>query len=93
MAKVKTKSGLSFEIDERIKDDVRLYQYLVEMQSEDRMVKSTAFFDFIKFLFGGRQGAIDFQNAVASAHDGVCRVEDMTQEVNEIMESLGLKKS
>ena len=35
MVKGKTKSGIKFEIDERIKDDTRLYQYVGEMQSSD----------------------------------------------------------
>lgn len=93
MVKGKTKSGINFEIDERIKDDVRLYQYLTELQGNDDEGKGVAFFDMLKLIFGGRDGMIAFQNAVASVHDGVCSSDVMTAELTEIMEKINLKKS
>lgn len=93
MVKGKTKSGIKYEIDERIKDDTRLYQYLVEMQSNDVQKQSVALFDMLGLMFGGRDGIVAFQNAVATTHDGVCTVQELMDELNQIMEAINLKKS
>lgn len=92
MVRGKTKSGIEFELDERIKDDTRLFQYLVEMQSGDVQSQSVALFDMLTLIFGDRKGVIQFQNAVASANDGVCSAALLTSELNEILEALSLKK-
>ena len=94
MVKGTTKSGIKFQIDERVKDDTRLLQYIVEMQdTENQMKQSTAMFDLLGLLFGGRSGVVAFQNAVASTHDGVCTSEVMLKELTEIFEKINLKKS
>lgn len=93
MVKGKTKSGIKFEIDERIKDDTRLYQYSVELQSADSQTQGRALFDLLGLMFGGRDGVINFQNAVATTHDGVCTSESLMHELLEIMEAINLKKS
>lgn len=92
MVKGKTKSGIKFEIDERIKDDTRLYQYVVELQSKDTQVQSAALFDMLGLFFGGRDGVIAFQNTVAAANNGVCSAENLMAEFNEILEAINLKK-
>lgn len=94
MVKGKTKSGIQFEIDERIKDDTRLYQYVTELQNEDDPKgQSKALFDLLGMMFGGRQGVIDFQNTVAAVHEGVCTSELLMQELTEIIKKVNLKKS
>lgn len=92
MVKGKTKSGISYEVDERIKDDTRLFQYATELQSEDTQLQSRALFDLLALMFGGRTGVINFQNTVASVHDGVCTSELLMTELTEIMEKISLKK-
>lgn len=93
MVKGKTKSGLKFQIDESIKNDTRLFQYLTELQSTDRNKQSVALFDMLNLVFGGRDNVIAFQNAIANAHDGVCTAEVMMQELEEIFGALEIKKS
>lgn len=93
MVKGKTKSGIKYQIDERIKDDTRLLQYIVEMQSDDQQLQSVALFDMLSLIFGGRQGVTDFQNAVASSHEGICSTEFLISELTEILEAVNLKKS
>lgn len=94
MVKGKTKSGIQFDMDERIKEDTRLYQFVVEMQNtNDPMSQGRALFDLLSLMFGGRDGVLAFQNAVASAHDGVCTNDAMMSELNDIIEALNAKKS
>lgn len=93
MVKGKTKSGIEFKIDERIKGDTRLLQYIVEMQSDDTQTQTTALFDMLGLMFGGRKGVVNFQNAVAANNNGLCSTELLVKELTEIMEALSLKKS
>lgn len=93
MVKGKTKSGIKYSIDERIKDDTRLLQYAMEMQDEDAQIQGKALFDMLSLIFGGRKGVIEFQNTVASVHDGVCTSELLMAELMEIMDAVNLKKS
>ena len=94
MLKGKTKSGINFEIDERIKDDTRFLQYVVELQNEDDdLLRQKALYDLLGLVFGGRKGVIAFQNTVASVNDGCCTSEVLLKELNEIFEALNVKKS
>lgn len=93
MVKGKTKSGIKYQIDERIKDDTRLYQFATEMRGTDEKKQSQALFDLLGLIFGGRDGVIEFQNTVAAVHDGVCTTELLMAEFTEIMEAINLKKS
>lgn len=93
MVKGTTKSGINFEIDERIKEDTRLVQFSTEMHSDDELIRSQALFDMLGLIFGGRNGVLSFQNTVASVHEGVCSTEYLIAELSEIMEAVNLKKS
>lgn len=93
MVKGKTKSGIKYQIDERIKDDTRLYQFVTEMQSNDDQKRGQALFDLLSLIFGGRDAVIEFQNTVATVHDGVCTTQFLMDELNEIMGAINLKKS
>lgn len=92
MVKGKTKSGIEFAIDERIKDDVRMYGYMTEMSNGTDEEKGIAYLDMMKLIFGGREGLMAFQNAVANAHDGVCSADVLKEEFSEIIEAINLKK-
>ena len=89
-----TKSGIKFQIDERIKDDTRLLQLICDAQDKDAsdMDKSKALFNLIALIFGGKDGAMEFQNTVASVHDGFCTTSDLMLELNEIFEAVNAKK-
>lgn len=89
----KTKSGIEFSIDERIKDDARLIRYLVKIQNKSvpENDKMQAVFDLIDFIFGSGEGADAFMNAVAEHHDGVCSVNALVAELKEIFTLINAK--
>ena len=95
MVKGKTKSGIKFQIDERIKDDARFLYYLAKAQDEaaDLGEKSKAIMGILKLVFGTDEGVITFMNAVASVNDGVCNVETMLSELFEMFDAINAKNS
>lgn len=95
MVKGKTKSGIKFQIDERIKDDVRFLYFMTKAQSEDADVseKSKAIMGVLNLIFGNDEGVISFMNAVASTNKGVCTVELMLSELTEMFDAINAKNS
>ncbi len=95
MAKGKTKSGIEFEIDKRIKDDTRFIYYLTKMQNKEADVSesSEALMGMLKLIFGSDAGVIRFMDAVAYANDGICDVKTMMDELADIFEVLKAKNS
>jgi len=95
MVKGKTKSGIKFEIDERIKDDARALYYLTALQKPDiePMVASKQIFNLFELMFGSDDGIINFMNAVAESNNGVCDTKTMLTELTDMMESIDAKKS
>lgn len=95
MVKGKTKSGIKFQMDERIKDDARFLYYLAKAQDDqsDMGEKSKAIMGILKLVFGNDEGVINFMNAVASVNDGICNVEVMLSELTEMFDALNAKNS
>ena len=96
MVKGTTKSGIKFQIDERIKEDARFLYYLSKAQnknSDDAMEKSDALMGMLKLIFGSDEGVILFMNEVAAHNDGVCEMATMMSELNEIFEAMNAKNS
>lgn len=95
MVKGKTKSGIKFQMDERIKDDARFLYYLAKAQDEssDMSEKSKAIMGILKLVFGTDEGVIGFMNAVASVNDGVCGVDVMLSELTEMFDAINAKNS
>lgn len=95
MTKGKTKSGIEFVANERIKDDVRFLYAISKVQNtalpDDE--RNMALFEVLNFVFGGTEGMESFMDAVASANDGVCSIDAMTAELTEIFEALNAKNS
>lgn len=93
MVKGTTKSGIKFQLDERIKDDARFLYYLAKSQDEDADTaeKSKAVMGMLKLIFGDDDGVISFMNTVASTNDGVCSVDVMLSELTEMFEALNAK--
>ena len=95
MTEGKTKSGIKFAVDERIKNDVRFLYKISKVQNtaladEER---NGALFEVLDFVFGGTEGMEAFMDAVTSANDGVCSIDAMTAELTEIFEALNAKNS
>ena len=95
MIKGKTKSGIKFEMDERIKDDARVLYYLTALQSPDLepLEASKQVFDLLGLIFGDKPNVLAFMNEVANANDGVCDTATMLTELTSMFEAIGKKKS
>lgn len=93
--KGKTKSGIKYTIDERVKDDARFLYYLAKMQNktEDEMSRVNAVMDMMKLIFGSDEGVIQFMNAVAECHEGVCDMGTMITELTEMFDGMNAKNS
>lgn len=93
MIKGKTKSGIKFQLDERIKDDARFLYYLAKAQDDntDMGEKSKAILGILKLIFGTDEGVITFMNTVASKNSGVCNVETMLSEITEMFDAIKAK--
>lgn len=93
MVSGKTKSGIKFEIDERIKDDARLLYVLTQIQREDTPVekKGQLVFDLLGIIFGDSDIMV-FMNEVAEKNDGICSTEVMISELNDIFDAINAKK-
>lgn len=93
MVKGTTKSGIKFQIDDRIKDDARFLYYMTKVQDSDAgpEEQGKAVIGVLKLVFGTEEGVINFMNAVANVHDGVCGAKEMMSEWTEMMEALNVK--
>lgn len=93
MVKGKTKSGIKFQLDERIKDDARFLYYMAKSQDDeaDTAEKSKAVMGMLKLIFGDDDGVISFMNTVASVNKGVCSIDVMLSELSEMFEALNAK--
>ena len=87
-----TKSGIKYELDERIKDDARLIHLLVRVQKSDELIKTAeAMNDLLVLFFGSDDNVYAFMNEVADKHDGVCSTENMLLELTEMLDALKAK--
>ena len=93
MVKGKTKSGIKFQMDERIKDDARFLYYLSKAQDDNGSLedKSRAIMGILKLIFGSDEKVLQFMDAVAAVNDGVCNVEKMLSELTEMFDALNAK--
>ena len=88
-----TKSGISFQLDENIKNDARIVRYLTKIQkpSVDPMEKSDAFFSLLEKVFGSEENVTVFMDEVARVNKGLCSMEAMMGELNDMFEALNAK--
>lgn len=93
MVKGKTKSGIEFQLDERIKDDTRFLYFLSRAQDTEADIteKSNAIMGLLKLVFGSDEGVIKFMNTVASVNDGVCNAEALLKELGEMFDAVNAK--
>ena len=93
MIKGKTSSGLKYQINPAIKDDMRVLMFMTRMSNEDDgvMERSQALFDLLALIFGDQVTA--FMNEVASLHGGVADATSVYAELKEIIEAAKLKNS
>jgi hypothetical protein len=89
--KGKTSSGLSFAIDSRIKDDVRLLYYLTKAKNKDvpSIEQAEAVMSMLGLIFGDNLEV--FINEVANRHNGVADVTSLVSEISEIFDAINLK--
>lgn len=95
MVEGKTKSGIKFKIDERIRDDARFLYYMAKAQDKNASVndQSQAVMGILTLIFGNDDGVIEFMNTVASTNNGVCTVDVMLSELTEMFDAIKAKNS
>ena len=94
MVKGKTKSGIKYQIDERIKDDARVLFILTKLQevakaeaSAENVTKGGKLvFDLLALIFGSDDGIVAFMDEVARHNKGVCDTKVMIAEIMDIFE-------
>ena len=92
MVKGKTKSGIAFELDERIKDDARLMYLLVKMQNTTAPIEAgRAMNQLLALIFGDDDAAYAFMEEIASKHNGVCESKVMITELTEMLDGIKAK--
>jgi len=101
MVKGKTKSGIKYQIDERIKDDARVLFILTKLQRATKQEATTEtieeagglVFDLLALIFGSDEGIMAFMNEVATHNKGVCDTKVMVSEIMDIFEGIKAKNS
>ena len=93
MVKGTTKSGIKFQIDDRIKEDTRFLLYHVKVQDPeiDPMEQARALMKIFELVFGSDEGVFKFMDAVANAHDGICGADELMAEWSEMLEAIKAK--
>ena len=93
MIKGKTSSGLQYQINPNIKDDMRILVYLNQITDEslESKDKLQAFGNLLNLIFGDQVPA--FMDEVAARHNGVADVASVNAELTEILSNANLKKS
>lgn len=93
MVKGKTKSGIAFELDERIKDDWRITYLLVNMQQKkgNTFEIGKSMNQLLALIFGSDDGTYAFMTEVADKHDGICSASVMLEELNEMFAAIKAK--
>lgn len=88
----KTKSGISFVLDTRIKEDARFMHYMVKLQdkSVEKKVQLKYLYAMLEIMFG-EEGLFVFEQEIAKKHDGICTVKEFNIELQDIYEALDLK--
>ena len=99
----KTRSGIQFKVDRRIKEDARTLFYIRKLRKykaetdKDNTEKAEAAIDavysLLEVIFGTEEGLMLFMNEVAARHDGVAAPAGLMDELNDIMEACDLKNS
>lgn len=89
-----TKSGISFTLDPRVKNDSRFLHCLVKMRDKsDRMRQAEYLYKLLEMMFGGDDGVMMFENEIAKRHNGICTEKELLVELQDIFEAMKLKNS
>lgn len=93
LIKGKTSSGLKYQIDPAVKDDIRVLRYMTLMSNTDlpQMEQVKSLFDLLELIFGN--GLDAFLNEVAYLHNGVADPASLIAELREIIDAAKLKNS
>lgn len=95
MIKGKTKSGIKFALNEKIKEDARFLFYLTKIQKKgltnEEAVESVM--GMLRLIFGEDENVLAFMDEVAKKHGGVCEGTSMIAEMSDMFEALDIKNS
>lgn len=60
---------------------------------EDPSKRNKHMMDLLALIFGSDDNVMDFMNAVAGAHKGVCSPENLINELKQMLEAINAKNS
>lgn len=98
----KTRSGIQFKVDRRIKEDARTLFYIRKLRKYKAETDKTtekaeaaidAVYSLLEVIFGTEEGLMIFMNEVAARHDGLAAPAVLIDELNDIIEACDLKNS
>ena len=93
--KGKTKSGIKYQLDSRIKDDARFLYYMTKAQNDtaDPEEIGKATMGLLRLIFGSDEGVIGFMDEVAATNKGLCDVKTMLAELSDMFDAINAKNS
>ncbi len=87
----KTKTGFSFEVDEKMLDDWRLTKALVKMQDKNTVERFKGVDEALTLLLGDK--ADDLMDHLIKKNKGYAPIEKLTAEVNDMLNSVKAAKN
>lgn len=86
MIEGKTKSGFKFKVDERLKDDWRIIEAIVDSESDDASLKLKGTKTLVDLVLGkDKQKMIDH---ISKKNDGYCSIESLSSEIADIFSAI-----
>lgn len=91
MIEGKTRSGVSFKVDEvgLKKIEWKLTKQMMKMYSDDESEQIKAILDLMELVLGGQKGVDAFEDAIAEAHNGYLTNEIIIEEYKDLLKSVG----
>lgn len=86
MIKGKTSTGFEFNVDERIKDDWRIIDAIVDSESEDASVKLKASKTLVDLILGKDKERMI--KHITDNNDGFCTSDALLAEITEIFNAI-----
>lgn len=94
IVKGKTKSGIKYQLDSKVKDDARIVFLMVKAQKKDDPIAAgESLMELLSLIFGSDDNVMTFMNEVADKHNGACLPKDMITELREMFDAIKAKNS
>lgn len=83
----RTKDGMEFQIDERIKDDWRLVKAIGKADSDNPVDRMSGTMEVVTLLIG-KEGEDELTKHIMEKNEGFCPIDEVKQAILEIMDSM-----